>query len=157
MFLLQKPCRNNYFLSAATRFKAKPCACAYLLQGRERGVAMSEIKSSVGEAESGQVSQSQILWQRKTLGQTGLLTLVDQLLHLCVQTQICRTHVETKLLRDSLTLSLLFLFYFEANSNGHIISDRPDSSNLLPSGSRLSNTDSRFHKLWELCRHKQFV
>lgn len=91
---IQKTRRNKYFLSAGTRLKPKRCARVYLLQGRERGVAMSEIKSSVGEAESGQVSQSQILWQRKTLGQTGLLTLIYQLLHLCVQTQICRTHVE---------------------------------------------------------------
>lgn len=53
---------------------------------------MSEIKPAVGEAESGQVPQSQILRQRETLGQARLLTLIHQLLHLCVQAQICKTH-----------------------------------------------------------------
>lgn len=53
---------------------------------------MSEIKSSMGEVESGQVPQGQILRQWKTLGQTRLLTLVYQLLHLRVQTEICRTY-----------------------------------------------------------------
>lgn len=37
------------------------------------------------------------------------------------------------------------------------ISNSPASSILLPSGSRLSSTDSRFHRLWELCRETQFV
>lgn len=65
---------------------------------------MSEIKSSMGEVESGQVPQRQILWQWKTLGQARLLTLVYQLLHLCVQTKICRTHITKikRLLEDKL-------------------------------------------------------
>lgn len=77
---------NNYFLAARTTLKPKQCVCVYLLQGGESRVAVSEVKTSVGEAESGQVPQSQILRQWKTLGQTRLLTLIHQLLHLCVQT-----------------------------------------------------------------------
>lgn len=52
---------------------------------------MREIKPSMGEVERGQMPQSHILRQRKTLGQTRLLALVYQLLDLRLQTKICRT------------------------------------------------------------------
>lgn len=62
----------------------------YLLQGAEGGVPTREVEPAVGGAEGGQVSQSQVLRQQQTLGQTGLLTLTQQLRHLRVQTQFCR-------------------------------------------------------------------
>lgn len=99
---------NNFFLAARTPLKPKQCVCVYLLQGRESRVVMSEIKTSVGEAESGQVPQSQILWQWKTLGQTRLLTLIHQLLHLCVQTQICKTHWKIQSTARSMMTSDIF-------------------------------------------------
>lgn len=52
---------------------------------------MREIKPPMGEVERGQMPQSHILRQRKTLGQTRLLALVEQLLDLRLQTKICRT------------------------------------------------------------------
>lgn len=67
------------------------CAGAHLLQGRQRGVAVREIEPPMGEVERGQMPQSHILRQRKTLGQTRLLALVEQLLDLRLQTKICST------------------------------------------------------------------
>lgn len=52
------------------------CACVYLLQGAERWVAATKIKSAVSCTESRQVPQSQILRQQQALDQTGLLTLI---------------------------------------------------------------------------------
>lgn len=70
---------------------------------------MSEVKTSVGEAESRQVPQSQILRQWKTLGQTGLLTLIHQLLHLCVQTQIWKTHWKIQSAKSLMTTDIFNL------------------------------------------------
>lgn len=61
----------------------------YLLQGAEGWISTREIEPAVGGAEGGQVSQSQVLRQQQTLGQTGLLALTQQLRHLRVQTQFC--------------------------------------------------------------------
>lgn len=69
---------------------ASASVCVYLLQGAEGGISTGEIEPAVGGAEGGQVSQSQVLRQQQTLGQTGLLALTQQLRHLRVQTQFCR-------------------------------------------------------------------
>lgn len=66
---------------------AKASVCFYLLQGAEGGIPTREVEPAVGGAEGGQVSQSQVLRQQQTLGQTGLLALTQQLCHLRVQTE----------------------------------------------------------------------
>lgn len=67
-------------------------ASEHLLQWAKGGIPAREIEPAVGGAESGQVLQSQVLRQQQTLGQAGLLALTQELHHLRVQTQFCRTH-----------------------------------------------------------------